>query len=322
MTDAIGGHVGAAVRVFESVAESSNEIFGFGLALPIVLGFVWLLLLRLFAGIFTYCMIILIGLVLLLLTLYLYLQAGAFAVLLEFARSNSTVLAVSTSSIAANDTLAQALTLANDTLAQALGLVADANDAVAALAPSELVTLTTMTESEVPALWYILAVIMTVITLVYIFSMCLARKQIKTAIALVKVGSMVIKDRPSTMFFPFNTLIANMLLTAYFIVIMLFLGTADITPAHFGFISDAMKSTATFIERIELYNRTISTGGVTAIEDMDNAAFYVNVCLYLYFIFGFLWTLVCARESTPAAARALPSERQGRSKKSTAVGQP
>ena len=66
---------------------------------------------------------------------------------------------------------------------------------IAQLAPSGLTSLASDAENEVPALWWILAVIMSIITLVYIISMCVARKQIRTAISLVKEGANVIKDR-------------------------------------------------------------------------------------------------------------------------------
>ena len=80
-----------------------------------------------------------------------------------------------------------------------------------------------MSATQVPMLWWILAVVVSIITLIYIISMCAARKQIKTAIALVKEGSMVIKDRPQTMFYPFNILVIQIGVLAYFILLVLFL---------------------------------------------------------------------------------------------------
>ena len=185
MTDAISGNVATLVRIVEGIAGAYTEILIFGLALPVVLGFLWLVLLRLFAGIFTYIMIIAIGCVLLLLTLYLYLRAGALGELLAALSSNSTALPFGTNGTA----------VLNDTLSQVLGFADSAETAIAQLAPSGLTSLASDAENEVPALWWILAVIMSIITLVYIISMCVARKQIRTAIALVKEGANVIKDR-------------------------------------------------------------------------------------------------------------------------------
>ena len=185
MTDAISGNVATLVRIVEGIAGAYTEILIFGLALPVVLGFLWLVLLRLFAGIFTYIMIIAIGCVLILLTLYLYLRAGALGELLAALSSNSTALPFGTNGTA----------VLNDTLSQVLGFADSAETAIAQLAPSGLTSLASDAENEVPALWWILAVIMSIITLVYIISMCVARKQIRTAIALVKEGANVIKDR-------------------------------------------------------------------------------------------------------------------------------
>ena len=185
MTDAISGNVATLVRIVEGIAGAYTEILIFGLALPVVLGFLWLVLLRLFAGIFTYIMIIAIGCVLLLLTLYLYLRAGALGELLAALSSNSTALPFGTNGTA----------VLNDTLSQVLGFADSAETAIAQLAPSGLTSLASDAENEVPALWWILAVIMSIITLVYIISMCVARKQIRTAISLVKEGANVIKDR-------------------------------------------------------------------------------------------------------------------------------
>ena len=48
-------------RVITSLMVAHGNIIIFGVALPIVMGFTWLVLLRFFAGIFTYVMIIAIG---------------------------------------------------------------------------------------------------------------------------------------------------------------------------------------------------------------------------------------------------------------------
>ena len=61
LTDALGGQVADIQRVITSLMVAQGNIIIFGVALPIVMGFTWLLLLRFFAGIFTYIMIIAIG---------------------------------------------------------------------------------------------------------------------------------------------------------------------------------------------------------------------------------------------------------------------
>merc|ERR1719446_1991707 len=94
----------------ESLADAQNEILIFGLAMPVVLGFLWLLLLKLFAKTIVYVGLMAIGAVLILFTFYCFLMTGFLTEL----DTNST-LAVSN----ASSTL---MGLANDTLASALGL--------------------------------------------------------------------------------------------------------------------------------------------------------------------------------------------------------
>ena len=221
-----------------------------------------------------------------------------------------------------------------------------------------------MSATQVPMLWWILAVVVSIITLIYIISMCAARKQIKTAIALVKEGSMVIKDRPQTMFYPFNILViqvrdlpkspnlpipppsttfahdvlplqhprhpdrrpgllhparpippgatssphSSMAFSSLLRPSQAFsslrahpppsstpcpplLQTADITTEHFQGISAGMKASTTFLDSLTWLNDTINTNGVDGLESIDNSGFYVTVIMYLWILFGFLWTI-------------------------------
>jgi len=284
LTEQLAGNVATLETVVRSLTASSTELLIFGIAMPVVLGFVWLVLLRLFAGIFTYIMITLIGAGLLLLSLYLWVRAGAVDALMDALNGNTTL----TAGLNVSDEMAAAM---NNSLYQALGLISTAQDAVASLAPSDLTSAAATAQNEVPALWFILAILMSVITLVYIISICAARKKIKTAIALVKESANVIKDRPMTMFFPFNVLVSNLLVALLFLLIFLTLQTATITSAHFGAISDAMTATTSFIDSIQLYNSTLNSGGVQSLEDLDNSSFYITLIMYVYLLFGLLWTI-------------------------------
>ena len=58
-------------------------------------------------------------------------------------------------------------------------------------------------------IWYVAAVVSGIIFFIYTISMCLARKRIKTAVVLVKQSTVVLNDRPLTMFFPFGSLIVQ-----------------------------------------------------------------------------------------------------------------
>ena len=284
MAKSIGGKVAGIQRVVDSLTASQTEILIFGLAAPTVLGFAWLILLRLFAKTFTYVMIWAIGFGLLVLTLYCFILAGAANELMALLASNSTALTPTGSSSAT-------VSFANDTLAQALGLVTSASDAVAALAPSELKSAVNAAGTANPALWWILAVVLAILTLVYTISMCAARKQIKIAVAIVKESSMVIKDRPATMFFPFGTLALQVGLFINIILIILFLGTAQLGPEHFSGTIQAVSASASFVDSMKAYNASLAANGAAGLVAADNSAFYIQLAVYLYWIFGFLWTL-------------------------------
>lgn len=121
--------------------------------------------------------------------------------------------------------------------------------------------------------------------------MCAARKQIKIAVAIVKESSMVIKDRPATMFFPFGTLALQVGLFIYIILIILFLGTAQLGPEHFSGAIQAVSASASFADSMKFYNASLAANGAAGLVAADNSAFYIQLAVYLYWIFGFLWTL-------------------------------
>ena len=75
----IGGQVTTLMDAADSIADGQNEILIFGLALPIAMGFTYILLLRLFAGIIVYLSIIAIGIAPLLVSLYCFVAAGMTA---------------------------------------------------------------------------------------------------------------------------------------------------------------------------------------------------------------------------------------------------
>ena len=281
---AIGQHAQGAVQAVESVMESQTEVLLFGLAMPIVCGLVWLILLRLFAATIIYLSIILLGLTMALFTIYCFIAAGVLDELFSY---NST-LTVSNSS-------AEVLSWANDTLAQALGLVDSASDAIVSLAPSELTSAISDTSAS-PTIWYICGGLGALVTFVYLLSMCLARKKIKTCVALVKASTMVIKSRPFMMAFPFGTLLAQVGCLVFFALLAAFLTTADLNKEHFispGSIT-ALAQGASFVEKMLWYNTTIASGdGASKIASMDDSASSVQAVVYLYVLFGFLWTSEC-----------------------------
>ena len=75
-----------------------------------------------------------------------------------------------------------------------------------------------------------------------------------------------------------------------FVLGMLFLGTADITGAHFTG-GAALTASATFGQLMSTLNSTLEDGGVDAV--VPSGLFTVKNCVYVYFIFGFLWNNEC-----------------------------
>jgi len=279
LSRAIGNHVQGVVRVVESFLEAYVEVLCFGLAMPIVCGFVWLILLRLFAGVIIYTLIILLGFAMVVFTAYCFLLAGAFDSLF----SANITLGVSNTSVPS---------WANDTLAMALGLV---NDGVAIVSVAKDATTDALAAgADYPWVWYIVGGISALVTFMYLLSMCLARKKIKVAVALVKETTMVIKARPSTMFFPFFTLVGELAFLCFFVLLAAFLATADLNKSHFTDpASVALRQGASYLERLTWYNETILKDGAEGIESIDSSSTWVQVCVYLYVLFGILWTLEC-----------------------------
>ena len=52
-----------------------------------------------------------------------------------------------------------------------------------------------------------------------------------------------------------------------------------------------MKASTTFLDSLTWLNDTINTNGVDGLESIDNSGFYVTVIMYLWILFGFLWTI-------------------------------
>ena len=62
LAESVAGYTAGIQRMADSIVESYEWVLVFGLAVPIVLGFIWLVFLRLFAKTFTYIMIFAVGL--------------------------------------------------------------------------------------------------------------------------------------------------------------------------------------------------------------------------------------------------------------------
>ena len=107
-------------------------------------------------------------------------------------------------------------------------------------------------------------------------------------VQLVKESTNVIKDRPQTLFFPFNIIVVQCGILFFFLLLLAFLSTASLDKSHF-LESDAVKASGSYVDAIAYYNKT----GADGIEADAASATNVQILVYLYVFFGLLWTIEC-----------------------------
>jgi len=273
----IGEKMNTASRGVESLMESITEVSIFGGALPLLFGFAFLVLLRLFAKTVIYVSLIALGIGMLCLSLYCFVAAGVFEELWGKLNNNLTVANANTSATDA---------FADDPEAVALGLVDSATTAIVTMAPSDLDDAIKKQDGD-PTVWYVAGAIIAILFFIYVISMCLARKRIKTAVALVKQSTVVIKERPMLMLFPFATLTVQLCFLAFFILLGAFLFTADLDSSHFTSSLDGITKSSSFLEYLDWFNGTSASD----IKSADDSASNVQLLVYLYLVFGLLWTI-------------------------------
>ena len=205
----IADQMAALQRIVISMLDAQNHMLIFGLAAPVVLGLTWLLLLRFFAKTIVWCAIIAIGAALALCTLYLFLTSGALGALLDEIAGNSTSFG---GGIFGNISSFLEDSLGNVT-AQASAAVetasAQAGDAIVTIAPDELTEASANAATSNPFLYQIAAWVCLLLTVIYLIVMCLNRSKVNLAATLVKEATVVIKDRPVALVFPFGIIAAQ-----------------------------------------------------------------------------------------------------------------
>ena len=125
-----------------------------------------------------------------------------------------------------------------------------------------------------------------------IILLILWRKKVALCATLVKEASVVIKDRPLHICFPFFTLVGTIINLSYFVIGMLFLSTAELTAAHFSGAA-MLTSHSTFAQIRAAMNETIQAAGggaAGAAAVLPSGLLTVQNGAYIYFLFGFLWT--------------------------------
>eukprot|EP00966_Prymnesium_polylepis_P185525 4300405-Prymnesium_polylepis.2 len=261
LTDELADYMAFGQRVVLSLNDARDEIIAFGGGLPVTLGFAWLLLLRCFAKPVIYLAVLLVGVGLFGLSFYLFVASGA--------------LDRVTAELFGNTTSAQNTSIGS------------VGASFVALAPSTLDDVVSDTQSKNPGLYQAAAVILLILSFVYLIVMVTSRKKIRVAAALVKESSTVIKDRPQVLVFPFFVLATQLPVLVYFVLVILCLGTADITWSDFTDGASGLGAGAPYAEAmLQTANGSLSSEG-----DSE----YFTYCVYIYFLFGILWALETLR---------------------------
>jgi len=323
LTAQIAAKMAFLQSLVQALDAARQEIFLLGMVAPVVLGLAWLILLRLFARTIVWGAIILIAIALLALTIYLFIISGALdAVIADLANST---LSTTLTELAGNNTAILATLSADlsNATAELNAVTASATASIVQLAPTELSTLTTSMATGNPILYQIAAWVSLVLTIIYLIIMCVARAKIRLAATLVKESTVVIKDRPSSLLFPFVIIFMQVPVILYFFFFMILLGTADLQLANFvAGAGELITASSSYVATLEAMGAdlgatlggelgsgvsdvsgglsgalaavngslmAVNVSGVVATLPADQ--WWVGVVVLLYFLFGVLWTL-------------------------------
>ena len=286
----IADQMAALQRIVRSMMDAQNYILLFGLAAPVVLGLAWLLLLRFFAKTIVWSAIIAIGVCLAFCTLYLFYTSGAVSALVDQIAGNSTLLG---GGLFGNITdFIQASTgidVANVTAAVSAS-AAQANDAFVQVAPDQLTQAQQDAQTSNPFLYQVAAWVCLLLTVVYLIIMCLSRKKVALAACLVKEATVVVKDRPVALAFPFAIIAAQVPIVVYFLFIFLLLGTADLQLSYFISAADqVVTASSSYADVLRAQNLSAIAGG------LPPDPWWVPAAILCYFLFGILWSLEFVR---------------------------
>lgn len=304
VVDQIAAHMAAGQEVVEGIMQAQHEIWVYGVILPVILGFAWLVLLRFFAKTIIFGALIAIGVGLFLLSCYLFIITGLAAeIVAQVLANNNTMTMLATAAQMQADLIGDAgsgpaynasanasAPVASAALNYALENANEMTTQITGMLPGGLGDAAAGAQGDDSVLWRLAAWGCLALTLIYFILMFLWRAKIRLAATLVKESSLVIKDRPFSIVAPFFNFAAVLLLLLWFILTILFLGTADITMDHLTGQGFPLTSGATFAQLLMANNATMNSGGV---DDLVAASTSIltpkNVC-YSILLFAFLWT--------------------------------
>lgn len=258
-------------KLIQSLVAAQDEIIVLGLVVPVLLGVSWLIMLRLFARTVVWLAVLAAGLLLGCVSLYLFLTSGALEALLDDLAGNRTGFGF---------------------LVNASSVVADAraraNAQIVQVAPDDLTKASQSAGTSNPFLYQVGAWVSAVLFIIYMLSMCVFRKKVNTCAALVKESTVVIKDRPYAIPFPFVVLAAQIPVVLYFLFGMSLIGTANLEFAHFvGGAQSMITASSSYADAL---NVSVSLN-LTAAQIPAQYEKWLSPAIYIYFLFGVLWTL-------------------------------
>ena len=130
--------------------------------------------------------------------------------------------------------------------------------------------------------------VLLLLTVIYLIVMCLARKKIRLAATLVKESTIIVKERASSLLFPFVIIAAQIPIVLYFFFVLILLGTADLQLSYFISGADGIVSaSSSYADAIKAVNvSSLANGGLP-----PDDPWWVPSAIYLYFLFCVLWAL-------------------------------
>lgn len=253
-----------------AVMQSKVSIFVFGVAMPIVIGFLFIFSMRFFAGPLVYLSVLFLFLVMLTSTILVSLKAGLFGEqLTDFLshHSNSSILQEAT--IAASGAYGSALSAYESS---------GYSDYLSAAAPD-----TSSINGEV---YKLAALMLLCLDVAFLLFLCAFSSQISIAIEIIEESSVVISTQPTSLFYPFVTVGALCVLFIYFLVAGVFIGTVN---------NDSLESALTnftgelndFGDSQENQALALNLTSLSGISPESSAS--IKQALGVYHLFGFLW---------------------------------
>ena len=315
------------LRCFINRYNAQTYIWLFGIAGPVVLGLIWLILLRFFARTIVWVSVLSIGAALALCTLYLFLTSGALDELMAQVAGNRTGFGSLISSAAdslgdlgieVGSGVVNSVTSAADSAAasaasataQATAAAQSSTESFVQLAPDAVSEAQDQQATSNPFLYRMAGWVCLVLTVIYLIIICIARNKIKLAAILVKESTCVIRDRAISLLFPFVILAVQIPIVIYFMLFLILLGTANLNISHFvASAGDIITASSSYVDQISsltgggpvnltrvVVNGTLlGSNGTIAGMQIPPDSRWVAYGVLLYFLFGVLWVLESSR---------------------------